>query len=159
MLHINNGDGTFTDLLTEATQQTSQFSMGVDIADITNDGLPEIITMDMLPSDPYLLRRSLGEDSYDLFQHKIKAGYHHQYARNTLQLNRGDNNFSEIGRYAGVHATDWSWSSLFLDFDNDGLKDLFVSNGIPKRMNDIDYIKFIGDENFQKKIITLGDFV
>jgi len=151
-MYINNGDGTFTDNLTTAIKQTSQFSMGVDIADITNDGLPEIITMDMLPSDPYLLRRSLGEDSYDLFHHKIKAGYQHQYARNTLQLNRGDGHFSEIGRYAGVHATDWSWSSLFLDFDNDGLKDLFVSNGIPKRMNDIDYIKFISDEKFQQKI-------
>lgn len=151
-MYINNGDGTFTDRLTISIKQTSQFSMGVDIADITNDGLPEIITMDMLPSDPYLLRRSLGEDSYDLFYHKIKAGYHHQYARNTLQLNRGDGQFSEIGRYAGVHATDWSWSSLFVDFDNDGSKDLFVSNGIPKRMNDIDYIKFISNEKFQQKI-------
>jgi len=151
-MYINNGDGTFDDKLTSSTQQTSQFSMGVDIADITNDGLPEIITMDMLPSDPYLLRRSLGEDSYDLFNHKLKAGYHHQYARNTLQLNRGNMEFSEIGRYSGVHATDWSWSSLFLDFDNDGSKDLFVTNGIPKRMNDIDYIKFISDESFQNKI-------
>ena len=151
-MYINNGNGTFSDKLTESIKQTSQFSMGVDIADITNDGLPEIITMDMLPSDPYLLRRSLGEDSYDLFHHKLNAGYHHQYARNTLQLNRGDDKFSEIARFSGVHATDWSWSSLFFDFDNDGLKDLFVSNGIPKRMNDIDYIKFIGDEGFQKKI-------
>lgn len=151
-MYINNGNGTFSDKLTESVKQTSQFSMGVDIADITNDGLPEIITMDMLPSDPYLLRRSLGEDSYDLFHHKLNAGYHHQYARNTLQLNRGDDQFSEIARYAGLDATDWSWSSLFLDFDNDGLKDLFVSNGIPKRMNDIDYIKFIGEESFQVKI-------
>lgn len=151
-LYINNGDGTFSDKMLSCIQQTSQFSMGVDIADINNDGLPEIVTMDMLPSDPYLLKRSLGEDSYDLFNHKIKFGYHYQYARNTLQLNRGNEKFSEIGRYAGIHATDWSWSSLFLDFDNDGLKDIFISNGIPKRMNDIDYIKFISDESFQQKI-------
>lgn len=151
-MYINNKNGTFTDVLTEKTMQSSQFSMGVDIADITNDGLPEIITMDMLPYDPYLLKRSLGEDSYDLFNHKLNAGYHHQYARNTLQLNRGDNLFSEVARYSGVQATDWSWSALWTDFDNDGNKDLFVSNGIPKRMNDIDYVKFISDEKFQQKI-------
>jgi len=92
----------------------------------------------MLPSDPYILKRSLGEDDYDIFYHKIDVGYNYQYTRNNLQYNRKDGMFSETGLYSGVYATDWSWAPLWLDFDNDGLKDLFISNGIPKRMNDMD---------------------
>lgn len=131
---------------------TSQFSMGVDIADINNDAYPDIISLDMLPDDPYILKRSLGEDSYDLFHHKIRTGYSYQYARNTLQLNRGNGLFSEIGLYSGVAATDWSWGALWMDFDNDGLKDLFVSNGIPKRLNDIDYVNYVSNDEIQQKI-------
>lgn len=151
-LYINNQNGTFSESCRNLTSQTSQFSMGVDIGDLTNDGYPEIATVDMLPYDPYLLKRSLGEDRYDVFNHKLKYGYHPQYARNTLQLNRQGQYFSEIGRYAGIQATDWSWSVLLFDFENDGKKDIFISNGIPKRMNDIDYVKFISDEAFQEKI-------
>lgn len=151
-LYINQQDGTFRDEINSSVMHTSQFSMGVDIADITNDGFPEIISMDMLPSDPYILKRSLGEDSYDLFNYKIKFGYNYQYARNTLQLNRRNGMFSEIGLYAGIDATDWSWAALFMDFDNDGLKDLFVSNGIPKRLNDIDYVNYISNTEVQQKI-------
>ena len=91
---------------------TSQFSMGVDVADINNDAYPEIISMDMLPSDPYILKSSLGEDEYDTFYMKIGYGYNYQYTRNNLQFNRRNGMFSETGLYSGVAATDWSWSPL-----------------------------------------------
>ena len=151
-LYINQKNGTFKDVLTTSIMHTSQFSMGVDVADINNDAKPEIISVDMLPSDPYILKRSLGEDAYDIFQYKIRTGYHHQYARNTLQLNKGNGMFSEVGLFAGVYATDWSWAPLWIDFDNDGLKDLFISNGIPKRLNDIDYVNFVSNSEIQQKI-------
>lgn len=151
-LYINNKKGGFLEELTERTMHTSQFSMGVDAGDINNDGWPDIISADMLPSDPYILRRSLGEDEYNTFLIKIGNGYNYQYARNALQLNRGDAQFSEIGLYAGVSATDWSWSTLWMDFDNDGYKDLFVSNGIPKRLNDIDYVNYVSNDEIQSKI-------
>jgi len=151
-LYINQRNGTFRDELTSSMMHTSQFSMGVDVADINNDAFPEVISMDMLPSDPYILKRSLGEDAYDIFFTKVKHGYNYQYARNTLQLNRRNGHFSEVGLYAGVYATDWSWSPLWMDFDNDGQKDLFVSNGIPKRLNDIDYVSYISNEEIQRKI-------
>jgi enediyne biosynthesis protein E4 len=151
-LYINHRDGTFVDELNDRIMHTSQFSMGVDVADINNDGFPEVITVDMLPSDPYILKRSEGEDTYDVFNLKIGYGYNHQYTRNNLQLNRRNGMFSEVGLYAGVYATDWSWAPLWFDFDNDGLKDLFVSNGIPKRLNDIDYINFISNQDIQDKL-------
>ena len=151
-LYINNKNGTFTDELNDRIMHTSQFSMGVDVADITNDGQPEIISMDMLPADPYILKRSLGEDTYELFKFKTGAGYNYQYARNCLQLNRRNGMFSETGLYSGVYATDWSWAPLWVDFDNDGWKDLFVSNGIPKRLNDIDYINYVSNSEIQEKI-------
>lgn len=150
-LYINQKNGTFKDVLTDAMMHTSQFSMGVDAADINNDALPEVISMDMLPADPYILKRSLGEDEYETFRYKLSYGYHYQYARNCLQLNRGNGRFTEAGLYAGLYATDWSWASLWMDFDNDGLKDLFVSNGIPKRLNDIDYINFVSNREIQQK--------
>lgn len=151
-LYINQKNGTFREELQDHIMHTSQFSMGVDVADVNNDGYPEIISMDMLPSDPYILKRSLGEDEYDLFKYKISAGYNHQYTRNNLQLNRRNGMFSETALYSGVFATDWSWAPLWVDFDNDGLKDLFISNGIPKRLNDMDYVNFISNQEIQAKI-------
>ena len=151
-LYINQKDGTFKEEGEQRMMHTSQYSMGVDVADINNDAFPEIISMDMLPADPYILKRSLGEDPYDIFNFKIASGYSHQYTRNNLQYNRRNGMFSEVGLYAGVAATDWSWAALFTDFDNDGFKDLFISNGIPKRMNDIDYINFISNGEVQQKI-------
>ena len=155
-LYINQHDGTFRDKLEEEMMHTSQYSMGVDVADANNDGYPEIISMDMLPFDPYILKRSEGEDSWDIYTMKIGYGYNHQYTRNNLQFNRRDGHFSEIGLYSGVAATDWSWSPLWLDFDNDGLKDLFISNGIPKRLNDIDYINFVSNQELQEKMRNGG---
>jgi hypothetical protein len=151
-LYINQKNGRFKQEGEQCFMHTSQYSMGVDAGDINNDGFPEIISMDMLPSDPYILKRSLGEDTYDLFNEKIGMGYYYQYTRNNLQLNRRNSMFSEVGLYSGVAATDWSWAPLWVDFDNDGLKDLFVSNGIPKRMNDIDYINFVSNGEVQQKI-------
>ncbi|MBI1768294.1 MAG: VCBS repeat-containing protein [Bacteroidetes bacterium] len=153
-LYINQKDGTFSDESSKRLMHTSMYSMGVDAGDFNNDGLVDIASMDMLPADPYMIRRSLAEDDYDIYYHKIKTGYDYQYTRNNLQLNRGNGMFSEIGTYAGVYATDWSWSTLWIDFNNDGWKDMFISNGIPKRMNDIDYVNFISDKEIQEKLRT-----
>ena len=151
-LYINQKNGTFKEEGEKQLMHTSQYSMGVDVADVNNDAFPEIISMDMLPADPYILKRSLGEDSYDIFNYKISVGYSHQYTRNNFQYNRKNNLFSEVGLYSGIAATDWSWAPLWMDFNNDGLKDLFISNGIPKRMNDIDYINFVTDGEVQRMI-------
>jgi len=153
-LYINQKNGTFRDELESSIMHTSQFSMGTDVADITNDGFPEIISIDMMPEDPYILKRSLGENEYDLFHYKIRHGYHPQFARNALQLNRRNGLFSEVGFYSNVYATDWSWAALWTDFDNDGWKDLFISNGIPKRLNDMDYINYVSNAELQEKIRT-----
>jgi hypothetical protein len=141
-LYINQHDGTFKESITEAMQHTSRFSMGVDIADINNDGWNDLISLDMEPEDPQILKASLGEDGFAVYQMKLGYGYQNQYARNALQLNDGTGHFQEIGQFAGVGATDWSWCPIFADFDSDGYKDLFISNGIPRRMNDVDFMKF-----------------
>jgi len=151
-LYINQRNGTFKDDIDRRIMHTSHFSMGVDIADVNNDGWPEIISTDMLAYDPYVLKKSQGEDDWDIFNMKIGYGYNYQYTRNNLQYNRRNGHFSEIGLYAGVAATDWSWSPLWVDFDNDGLKDLFISNGIPKRLNDIDFINLISNQELLEKM-------
>lgn len=150
-LYLNNQDGTFREVLTEQMNHTSRFSMGVDMGDINNDGWSEIISLDMLPYDPFILKSSLGEDGFSIFRFKLGHGYNPQFARNNLQLNNGNGTFSEIGIFSGVHATDWSWAPLFLDFDHDGYRDLFVSNGIPRRMNDIDYVNFKTNDELKYK--------
>lgn len=151
-LYINYGQGKFIDEIDKRIKHTSRFSMGIDIADLNNDIFPEIVSLDMLPYNPNILKRSEGEDAYYNFNYKIQQGYNYQFARNNLQLNNGDDTFSEIGLFANIHATDWSWSSLFMDFDNDGYKDLFISNGINKRMNDMDYINYVSNDEIQEKI-------
>lgn len=150
-LYINQRNGTFRDENRQWLMHTSNFSMGVDVADANNDGLPDIVSMDMLPYDPVILKSSLGDNDYDVFYQKIKAGYAYQYPRNNLQYNR-NGVFSETGCYSGVEATDWSWAPLWIDFDNDGWKDLFISNGIPKRLNNMDYINFIYSGEMQEKL-------
>ncbi len=149
-LYINRGGLKFTDELPAQMPYTSRFTMGVDIADVNNDLLPDIVSLDMLPEDPEILKRSEGED--DTFEFKLGYGYHKQYPRNHLQINQKHNHFIDIGRYANVHATDWSWSAIFADFDQNGRKDLFVSNGIPRRMNDLDYIDFMSGNDLKYKI-------
>lgn len=151
-LYINNGDGTFSEQLEEFLRHTSRFSMGNDIGDINNDGLPDMLSLDMLPSDPVMLKMSAGEDAYDVYNYKLKFGYNHQFARNTLQLNQGNGYFSEIGLLAGVYATDWSWSGLIADLDLDGHKDLYIANGIKRRSNDLDYIKYVSNDAVQRQL-------
>jgi len=156
-LYLNRHDGTFKDALRESVRHTSQFTMSVDVADINNDGKPEIATTDMLPGDEEILKMSGGSDSYKVYNIKRDFGYYPQFARNVLQLNVGTNEsgnpvFSEIGYLAGIEATDWSWSGLLADFDNDGYRDFYVSNGIFRRPNDLDYIKFVSTEEVQKSL-------
>ena len=155
-LYINQKNGSFKDEQKERLMHTSQYSMGVDAADLNNDGFPEIVSMDMLPKDPYILKRSLGEDDYDIYQYKISVGYDYQFTRNNLQWNRRNGKFREVGMYAGMFATDWSWATLLMDFDNDGYKDIFVANGIPKRMNDMDYVNYVSNQEIQEKITALA---
>ena len=141
--YLNNGNGSFSEINREAFGHESRFSMGSDIADINNDGWLDIITLDMLPADEHLLKTAAGDDALDIYNFKFSFGYYHQYSRNCLQLNTGEGKkFSEIGLYAGIAATDWSWAPLIADFDNDGIKDLFVTNGILRRPNDLDFLKF-----------------
>ncbi len=151
-LYYNTCRKKFTESIAVATRHTSRFSMGVDAADVNNDGLPDIVVGDMLPEREDVLKSSASSEAYSLFNLRVRAGYHPQYARNTLQLNRGNGVFSEIGFLAGVEATDWTWSLLFADLDNDGLKDLFVTSGIFRRPNDLDYINYVGNETVQASL-------
>jgi hypothetical protein len=141
-LYLNKQNGTFREALNELIQSTSRYSMGNDAADLNGDGLPEIFTTDMLPEDPEIWMKSVGEDKAEVYQVKQQFGYQDQYVRNHLQLNQGEAGFAEIALYAGVHDSDWSWSPLIFDMDNDGLPDIHVTNGIVKRPNDLDFIQY-----------------
>ena len=152
-LYINNCDGTFTEKLEQYMNHTSRFSMGNDISDINNDQYPDILVLDMLPEDEKVLKNSAGEDPYEIFKLKLNYGFNKQFSRNTLQLNNGNNSFSEIGQLLNIHATDWSWSTLIEDFDLDGNNDVFITNGIVKRPNDMDYINFISNENVKGGLV------
>ena len=144
--YINQQDGTYKEGIKEHFKHLSRFSMGSDIADINNDGYQDVMTLDMYPEDEKVEKSSVGEDPLDIYMYKLQFGYFNQYSRNCLQLNMGGQKFSDIAASSGVAATDWSWSTLMADYDGDGLKDIFVSNGILKRPNDLDYLKFvIGD--------------
>ncbi len=141
-LYINNKNGTFSDKLKSSIGHTSLYSMGNDIADMNNDGLPDIISLDMLPEDNKRQKLLFAPDNYEYFNMIVGAGFNHQYMRNMLQLNNGDGTFSEIGQLSGISNTDWSWAPLMADYDNDGLKDLFVSNGFLRDFTNMDFIKF-----------------
>jgi hypothetical protein len=146
-LYINNGNGTFTERLADMFGHTSRSSMGNDVGDINNDGLLDVMVLDMLPEDEKIRKQSAGEDDYDLYKLKLDYGYYYQFVRNTLQLNLGGGMFSEIGRLSGIYRTDWSWSPLLCDVDNDGWKDLFITTGIYRRPNDLDYLRFLTGDN------------
>ena len=139
---INQKNGTFKEMSQEMFSYTSLFSMGNDAADINNDGLQDIITLDMLPEGNYLQKMHNGAENFDKFQLLFNSGFFNQYSRNMLQLNRGDGSFDEVGQYSGISNTDWSWAPLAADFDDDGKKDIFITNGYVKDYTDMDYIKY-----------------
>jgi len=147
LLYINNKNGTFTNRLGEYCKHTGWNAMGTDMADINNDGMPDIISLEMLPEDNLRKKRMLSGNEYYNYYNSEKFGYEHQYVRNVLQLNQGMSPlghpvFSEIGYMAGVYQTDWSWCPLVADFDNDGYRDMIITNGLPRDVTDLDYITF-----------------
>ena len=144
LLYINNANGTFSNKIDDYIKHQSQFSMGNDVADINNDGLLDIITLDMLPEGNLRRKTVIGGANYITYINNEKFGYAHQYVRNMLQLNNGNGTFSEIGQLAGVHQTEWSWSPLFMDVDNDGWKDLMITNGFPRDVTDKDFGNYRG---------------
>ncbi|GAB2621831.1 VCBS repeat-containing protein [Belliella aquatica] len=147
-LYINNGDGTFTEKLESMMTEISMGSMGADIADLDNNGWPDIFVTEMLPADLERVKTKTPFEEWDKYQANVQAGYFHQFTRNTLQRNMGrkpnsdEVHFVEVARQAGVHATDWSWGALIFDIDNDGLRDIFVANGIVKDLTDFDYMDY-----------------
>ncbi len=145
-LYINKGNGKFSEELTSRVNYCSTSSMGADIADINNDGYPEIISTDMLPGDNFRLKTSMAFDPYHLEDMKYRANYHYQITQNCLHLNDGNADFSEIAQLSGVDATDWSWGALIFDFENDGNKDIFISNGILKDIMSMDFLEFKADQ-------------
>jgi hypothetical protein len=152
-LYINNTKGAFTDELQKQIGHTSFYSMGNDVADINNDGKPDIYTLDMLPEDNKRQKLLFGIDNYEAFDLNLRVGFYYQYMRNMMQINNGDNSFSEVGQLAGVSNTDWSWAPLFADYDNDGWKDLFVSNGYTRDYTNMDFLKFMGDNLKDRRVM------
>ncbi|WP_395054567.1 VCBS repeat-containing protein [Flavobacterium sp.] len=153
--YLNNGNGTFSESLKSHFGHTSRFSMGIDVADVNHDNFPDIMTLDMLPQDEKVLKSSLGDDNVQMFKMRTeKLGYHCQYTRNMLQINQAGNNFTETALLSGIAATDWSWSTLFADYDQDGEQDIFVANGISKRPNDLDYVKYYSNDEVKTKITS-----
>ncbi len=150
-LYLNNHDGTFSETAESSFRHISMFSMGVDAADINNDLMPDLMTLDMLPDDNYHLKLQMHPDNTDQFELMLKTGLSQQYVRNMLQLNMGNDNgvpkFAEVGQMSGVSNTNWSWTPLFVDFNNDGWKDLFVSSG---------FLKDLSDQDAQNKYISSG---
>lgn len=157
-LYINNQNGTFTNQLQTSVGHTSQFSMGNDVADVNNDALPDVLTLDMLPEDNRRQKLLMAPDNYEKFDLAVASGFHYQHMRNMLQLNMGKQTkaetkktgipsplFAEVGQLAGISNTDWSWSPLLADYDNDGWKDLYVTNGYVRDYTNQDFLKFMTD--------------
>lgn len=155
ILYINNKNGTFTDQCSRYFKHVSKNAMGNDVADINNDGLMDIVEMDMMPADRYRQKMMYNDISYQTYQNFARFEYMHQYAHNTLQLNQGMVKgekdsvarpvFSEIAYFSGMAQTDWSWAPLLTDLDNDGYRDLIISNGLPKDMSDLDFMAYRDD--------------
>ncbi|NRA48445.1 MAG: CRTAC1 family protein, partial [Phaeodactylibacter sp.] len=153
-LYINQQNGTFKEDLVNQINSISGASMGADMADINNDGYQDIFVTEMLPSDYTRLKSVTTFEGWDKYNYNVANGYHHQFTRNVLHLNRGNNTFSEVSRLAGVEASDWSWGALFFDMDNDGFEDLFIANGIYKDLTDQDYLQYIANESVIQSIIS-----
>jgi enediyne biosynthesis protein E4 len=158
-LYINQKNGKFKEDIEAEMPHISLSSMGADIADINNDGNLDIFVTDMLPGNDRRLKTTSTFEGTDLFEFKLKQDFWYQYMRNNLHVNNGDGTFTEVGQYAGVHATDWSWGALIFDMDNDGQKDLFVANGILKDLTDQDFVNFLGDRNTMQQMLDGKKFV
>jgi hypothetical protein len=152
-LYVNNHDGTFAESLEKYMGHISMFSMGADLADLNNDGYPEIFSTDMLPDDDNRLKTLSSFETYDVYQLRLKNGYYHQFMRNMLHENNQDGTFSEVGELAGVAATDWSWGALLADFDNDRFKEIFVCNGIYRDVTNQDFVEFLGSSEQMRAAI------
>ncbi|QJW89738.1 VCBS repeat-containing protein [Spirosoma taeanense] len=144
-LYLNNQNGTFRNALKTSVGHTSNFSMGNDVADVNNDSRPDIMTLDMLPEDNRRQKLLLAPDNYDKYALSVESGFHHQTMRNMLQVNNGDGTFREVGQLAGISNTDWSWAPLFADYDNDGWKDLYITNGYVRDYTNQDFLKYMND--------------
>lgn len=144
-LYINNKNGTFTDVKQTALGHTTHFGMGNDVSDINNDGYPDIITLDMLPEDNHRQKMLMAPDNYEKFDLMLRSGFYYQYMRNMLQINNGNGTFSETAQLSGISNTDWSWAPLVADYDNDGWKDMFVTNGYVRDYTDMDFVKYMND--------------
>ncbi len=153
-LYLNQQDGTFKEDLVDQMHSISGASMGADAADINNDGNADLFVTEMLPSDYERLKTVTTFENWNKYQYNVTNGYHHQFTRNVLHQNNGNNTFSEVSRLAGVDATDWSWGALFFDMDNDGFKDLFVANGIYKDLTNQDYLTYISNEAVMKSLVS-----
>ena len=154
-LYLNTGSGQFTEVISKPNSpigHTSHYSMGNALADINNDGLADVISLDMLPEELLTYKTSGLEYGFPIYQQYLRNGFAPQYMQNTLQLNLGNGSFSEIGFLSGIAATEWSWGVVAADFDNDGFKDLFITNGIKGATNDMDYMNFIANESIQRRI-------
>ncbi|MEO9512214.1 MAG: VCBS repeat-containing protein [Flavobacteriaceae bacterium] len=149
-LYINNTDGTFSEQLQNFIGHTSLFSMGSDVADINNDGFMDVMTLDMLPEGNYRQKIVSGPDNYDKYQRLVSTGFYNQTMRNMLQLNINGKSFSEIGQYSGISNTDWSWATLFADLDNDGNKDVFITNGYKRDYTNMDFINYAVQEKLEE---------
>jgi hypothetical protein len=155
-LYINQHNGTFKEKSDDAMGHMSMSSMGSDMADINNDGYLDMLTTDMLPENDYRLKTTTKFDEYDIYNAKLKNDFHHQFTANCLQLNNGDGTFSEIAQYAGIHATDWSWGALCFDFNNDGWKDIYVTNGISKDLTNQDFLTYFSSDEVLNQVKNGG---
>ena len=153
-LYLNNQDGTFKEDITNWTSHLSLSAMGVDIADINNDGNADIFITDMLPEADQRVKSVMEFEGYNVFKLKQSKDFSQQYIQNTLQLNNGNNTFSEVAYFSGVAKTDWSWAGLLFDMDNDGNRDIFITNGINHDLTDLDFVNFFANEIIQKMALT-----
>ncbi len=153
-LYINQKNGTFSEEIKDWTSHLSLSAMGIDVADINNDGLNDIFITDMLPEEESRVKSVMEFEGYNIFDLKKSKDFGQQYIQNTLQLNNGNGTFSEVAYYSGVDATDWSWAGLMFDMDNDGLKDIFITNGINHDLTDLDFVDFFANEIVQKMALT-----
>ena len=153
-LYINQHDGTFKDEMEKYMEHNSIASMGTDMADINNDGYPDIFTTEMLPDDDFRLKTTTSFDNIDIYRLKVQSGFYHQFMHNALQLNNKNGKFKEVARFSGVQASDWSWGEMIFDADNDGYNDIYISNGIYRDLTNQDFIDFFANTMIQKMVLT-----